>query len=60
MTTYRLDFGPEWSKGIVTIEPPKIGKAFIGRVPAVDEAGNDRAGIGMAGMTTLVPRTSRG
>ncbi len=45
MTTYRLDFGPEWSKGIVTIEPPKIGKAFIGRVPAVDEAGNDRAGI---------------
>jgi hypothetical protein len=45
MTTYRLDFGPEWSKGIVTIEPPKIGKAFVGRVPAVDEAGNDRAGI---------------
>ena len=45
MTTYRLDFGPEWSKGIVTIEPPKIGKPFIGKVPAVDEAGNDRAGI---------------
>jgi hypothetical protein len=45
MTTYRLDFGPEWSKGIVTKEPPDIGKPFIGRVPAVDEAGNDRAGI---------------
>ena len=45
MTTYRLDFGPEWSKGIVTIEPPKTGKPFIGLVPAVDEAGNDRAGI---------------
>jgi len=45
MTTYRLDFGPEWPKGIVTIEPPKIGKPFIGKVPAVDEAGNDRAGI---------------
>lgn len=45
MTTYRLDFGPDWSKGIVTIEPPKIGKAFVGLVPAVDEAGNDRAGI---------------
>jgi hypothetical protein len=45
MTTYRLDFGPEWSKGIVSIEPPKIGKPFIGLVPAVDEAGNDRAGI---------------
>jgi hypothetical protein len=45
MTTYRLDFGPEWSKGIVTREPPGIGKAFVGRVPGVDEAGNDRAGI---------------
>jgi Alpha/beta hydrolase domain len=45
MTTYRLDFGPEWSRGIVTIEPPAIGKPFIGRVPAVDDAGNDRAGI---------------
>ena len=45
MTTYRLDFGPDWSKGIVTIEPPKIGKPFVGKVPAVDEAGNDRPGI---------------
>ena len=45
MTTYRLDFGPEWSKGIVTKEPPGIGKPFVGRVPAVDDAGNDRAGI---------------
>jgi hypothetical protein len=45
MTTYRLDFGPEWSKGIVTIEPPGIGKPFVGLVPAVDEVGNDRGGI---------------
>jgi len=45
MTTYRLDFGPDWSKGIVTIEPPRIGNAFVGLVPAVDDAGNDRAGI---------------
>ena len=45
MTTYRLDFGPDWSRGIVSIEPPRIGKAFVGLVPAVDEAGNDRAGI---------------
>lgn len=45
MTTYRLDFGPEWQNGIVTKEPPGIGKAFVGRVPAVDDAGNDRAGI---------------
>jgi hypothetical protein len=45
MTTYRLDFGPDWDKGIVTKEPPGIGKPFIGLVPAVDEAGNGRAGI---------------
>ncbi len=45
MTTYRLDFGPEWARGIVSKEPPGIGKPFVGRVPAVDEAGNDRAGI---------------
>jgi hypothetical protein len=45
MTTYRLDFGPEWSKGIVSIEPPRIGKAFVSHVPAVDEAGNSRAGL---------------
>ena len=45
MTTYRLDFGPDWSRGIITIEPPAIGKAFVSRVPAVDDAGNDRAGI---------------
>jgi hypothetical protein len=45
MTTYRLNFGPEWSKGRVTIEPPRLGAPFVSRVPAVDEAGNDRGGI---------------
>ena len=45
MTTYRLDFGPEWPKGRVTIEPPTLGLPFVSRVPAVDEAGNDRGGI---------------
>ena len=45
LITYRLDFGPQWSKGIVSNEPPKIGKPFVGLVPAVDEDGNARAGI---------------
>lgn len=45
MTTYRLDFGPDWSRGIVSREPPRLGAAFVSRVPAVDEAGHDRAGI---------------
>jgi hypothetical protein len=43
--TYRLDFGPEWNKGIVLNEPPKVGQIYVGLVPAVDEAGNSRAGI---------------
>ena len=45
MTTYHLDFGPEWHQGRVTIEPPRLGAAFVSLVPAVDDAGNDRAGI---------------
>jgi len=45
LTAYRLDFGPEWDKGIVSITPPKVGKPFVVLVPVVDENGNDRAGI---------------
>jgi len=45
LITYRLDFGPEWSRGIVSFEPPHIGKAFALRAPAVDQDGNNRAGI---------------
>jgi hypothetical protein len=45
LKTYRLNFGPGWSRGIVTDEPPKIGKPFTGLVPAVDENGNSLAGI---------------
>ncbi|MGE0816015.1 MAG: alpha/beta hydrolase domain-containing protein [Vicinamibacterales bacterium] len=47
MTTYRLDFGPEWAQGRVRFEPPKVGAPFTSLVPAVDDAGNDRAGIRM-------------
>jgi hypothetical protein len=45
LVAYRLDFGPQWSKGIVDFEPPKIGKPYVVRVPAVDADGNDRAGV---------------
>jgi hypothetical protein len=41
----RLDFGLEWTKGIVGIEPPRLGPVFPALVPAVDADGNDRAGI---------------
>lgn len=43
--TYRLDFGPEWDRGIVLNEPPKVGQIYVGLAPTVDEAGNSRAGI---------------
>ena len=40
-----MDFGPEWAKGILTIEPPRLGRVYPALVPAVDQDGNDRAGI---------------
>lgn len=42
---WRLDFGPEWKNGIITKQPPAVGKAFPVLVPQVDADGNDRAGI---------------
>ncbi len=44
-TPYRLDFGPDWDRGIVTFEPPLVGKPFSVLVPAVDADGNGRSGI---------------
>ena len=41
----RLDFGPEWPRGIIANHPPKVGPAFVSLVPAVDSDGNDRGGI---------------
>ena len=45
LRAFHLDFGPEWKKGIVAYEPPRVGKPFVMRVPAVDADGNGRAGI---------------
>jgi hypothetical protein len=45
LTGLRLDFGPNWSRGIVDYEPPKVGKPFVNLVPAVDQDGNQRAGV---------------
>jgi hypothetical protein len=41
----RMDYGPDWARGIITIEPPRLGHVFPALVPAVDANGNDRAGI---------------
>ena len=43
---WRVDYGPEFlSAGIISFEPPKIGKEFPVLVPQVDEDGNELAGI---------------
>ena len=43
---YRLNFGPDFrAKGIITIEPPKIGKPFPILLPQVDRDGNEIAGV---------------
>jgi hypothetical protein len=41
----RMDYGPEWARGIISVEPPRLGRVFPALVPAVDGDGNDRAGI---------------
>ncbi len=43
--TYRLDFGPQWRQGIVSNEPPKLGKPFPGLIPQADSDGNDLGGV---------------
>jgi len=45
LRAFHLNFGPDWNKGIVSVEPPEIGKPFTVSVPAVDADGNARAGI---------------
>lgn len=42
----RLDPGPRWeAQGIADTVPPKVGAAYATLVPAVDESGNEIAGI---------------
>jgi hypothetical protein len=42
---YRLDYGPEFSRGILEVQPPKVGQAFPVLVPKVDDDGNERDGV---------------
>jgi hypothetical protein len=42
---YRLDFGTQWKVGIVSNEPPKVGKPFGVLVPQTDADGNDLGGV---------------
>ncbi len=41
----RLDFGPNWRAGILSLQPPKVGEPFPVLVPQVDADGNERDGV---------------
>ncbi len=47
----RLDFGPNWQQGILSIQPPKVGAAFPVLVPQVDADGNERDGVRLPEIT---------
>jgi hypothetical protein len=42
---WRVDFGPDWRKGILSRQPPILGQAFPVLVPQVDADGNERDGV---------------
>jgi hypothetical protein len=45
---YRVDYGPEFrSSGIISVEPPKVGKAFPVLLPQVNADGNETSGVRM-------------
>ena len=48
---FRLDFGPEWRNGILTLQPPKVGPAYPVLVPQVDADGNERDGVRLPEIT---------
>jgi len=47
----RIDFGPNWRNGFLTLQPPKVGAAFPVLVPQVNEDGNERDGVWMPEVT---------
>ncbi|MFN0169813.1 MAG: alpha/beta hydrolase domain-containing protein, partial [Bryobacteraceae bacterium] len=45
-TAHRVDYGPDFrTRGIVSVEPPKLGPVFGMRVPQVDTDGNETSGV---------------
>jgi alpha/beta hydrolase family protein len=44
-TAYRLDYGPHWRDGILSVQPPHVGEPFAVLVPQIDADGNELAGV---------------
>ena len=47
----RLDFGSHWHEGILSVQPPRVGKPFPMLVPQVDADGNERDGVRLPEIT---------
>jgi hypothetical protein len=47
----RLDFGPNWRDGILSLQPPKVGPDFPVLVPQPDADGNERSGVRLPEIT---------
>jgi hypothetical protein len=47
----RLDFGPQWREGILSLQPPKVSEPFPVFVPQVDADGNERDGVRLPEIT---------
>jgi Alpha/beta hydrolase domain len=50
-TAYRLDYGPNGRNGILSVQPPHVGKAFPVLAPQVDSDGNELGGIHLPEIT---------
>jgi hypothetical protein len=50
-TAYRLDYGANWRDGILSMQPPHVGKPFPVLVPQVDADGNELGGIHLPEIT---------
>ncbi len=48
---YRLNFGPDWQHGLLSLEPPIVGKPFPILVPQTDGDGNERDGVRLPEIT---------
>ena len=47
----RLYFGPKWRDGILSLQPPRVGRSFPVLVPQVDADGNERDGVRLPDIT---------
>jgi hypothetical protein len=48
---FRLDFGPHWREGFLTLQPPKTSEPFAVLVPQPDADGNERDGVRLPEIT---------